>query len=57
MIEKKKQQRKSSLAALIEELDEINTRLGLPKPVWGEPDPTRHRITVRIPRQKKAWGA
>lgn len=53
MIEKTKQQRKSSLDTLIEELDEINTRLGLPKPVWGELDPTRHRMIVRMPRKKK----
>ena len=54
MTEKKKFTRKSSLDTLIEELDEINTRLGLPKPVWGEPDPTRHRMIVRMPRQKQA---
>ena len=47
----KKFTRKSSLDTLIEELDEINTRLGLPKPVWGEPDPTHHKMIVRMPRQ------
>ena len=49
--EEKKSTRKSSLDTLIEELDEINTRLGLPKPEWGEPDPTRHRMIVKMPRQ------
>ena len=48
--DERKLQRKSSLDTLIDRLDEINTRLGLPKPEWGEPDPTRHRIIVRMPR-------
>ena len=49
--DEKKFTRKSSLDTLIEELDEINTRLGLPKPVLAEPELTRHRIIVRMPRQ------
>ena len=52
--DERKPYRKSSLDTLIEELDEINTRLGLPKPEWGEPDPTRHRMIVKMPRQKSS---
>lgn len=54
MIEKTKQQRKSSLDTLIEELDEMYIKNGWKVPEWAEPDPTRHRIIVRMPRQQKA---
>ena len=55
--DEKKPQRKSGLAALIDRLDEMYIKNGWKVPEWAEPDPNRHRITVRIPRQKKAWGA
>ena len=54
MIEKTKQQRKSSLDTLIEELDEMYIKNGWKVPKWAKPDPTRHRIIVRMPRQQKA---
>ena len=47
--------RKSSLDTLIEELDEMFINAGLGgKSVQLEPDPTRHRMIVRMPRQKQA---
>ena len=55
--EEKKSTRKSSLDTLIEELDEMYIKNGWKVPEWAEPDPTRHRIIVRMPRQQKAWGA
>lgn len=55
MIEKTKQQRKSSLATLIERIDAKFIAAGLGgKSVRLKPDPTRHRIIVRMPRQQKA---
>ena len=46
--------RKSSLDTLIEELDEMFINAGLGgKSVQLEPDPTRHRMIVRMPRQKQ----
>ena len=51
--EEKKSTRKSSLDTLIEELDEIYIKNGWKVPEWAEPDPTRHRIIVRMPRQQK----
>ena len=55
--EEKKSTRKSSLDTLIEELDEMYIKNGWKVPKWAKPDPTRHRIIVRMPRQQKAWGA
>ena len=55
--EEKKSTRKSSLDTLIEELDEMYIKNGWKVPEWAEPDPTRHKIIVRMPRQQKAWGA
>lgn len=47
--------RKSSLDTLIEELDEMFINAGLGgKSVQLEPDPTRHRMIVRMPEQKQA---
>ena len=46
--------RKSSLDTLIEELDEMYIKNGWKVPEWLEPDPTRHRMIVRMPRQKQA---
>ena len=57
MTEKKKTVRKSGLAALIDRPDEMYIKNGWKVPKWAEPDPARHRIIVRIPRQQKAWGA
>lgn len=54
MIEKTKQQRKSSLDTLIEELDEMYIKNGWKVPKWAKPDPTRHRMIVRMPRKQKA---
>ena len=51
----KKTVRKSSLDTLIEELDEMFINAGLGgKSVQLEPDPTRHRMIVRMPEQKQA---
>ena len=44
----------SKVATLLGEIDEIFIKHGLPKPEWAEPDPTRHRIIVRMARQKQA---
>lgn len=53
--DEKKSTRKSSLDTLIEELDEMFINAGLGgKSVQLEPDPTRHRMIVRMPRQKQA---
>ena len=47
--------RKSSLDTLIEELDEMFINAGLGgKSVQLEPDPTRHRMIVRMPEQQQA---
>ena len=54
MIEKKKQQRKSSLVTLKERIDKKFIDAGLNGSEWAEPDPTRHRIIVGMPRQRKA---
>ena len=51
--EEKKSTRKSSLDTLIEELDEMYIKNGWKVPEWAEPDPTRHRMIVRMPRKKK----
>ena len=47
--------RKSSLDTLIERIDAkfINAGLG-GKSIQLEPDPTRHRMIVRMPEQKQA---
>ena len=53
--DEKKTVRKSSLDTLIEELDEMFINAGLGgKSVQLEPDPTRHRMIVRMSRQKQA---
>ena len=52
--DEKKSTRKSSLDTLIEELDEMYIKNGWKVPEWLEPDPTRHRMIVRMPRQKQA---
>lgn len=47
--------RKSSLATLIERIDAKFIAAGLGgKSVQLEPDPTRHRMIVRMPEQKQA---
>ena len=46
-----------NLVTLIDRLDEMYIKNGWKVPEWAEPDPTRHRIIVRMPRQQKAWGA
>ena len=46
--------RKSSLDTLIERLDEMYIKNGWKVPEWAEPDPTRHRMIVRMPEQKQA---
>ena len=47
--------RKSSLDTLIERIDAKFIAAGLGgKSVQLEPDPTRHRMIVRMPRQKQA---
>ena len=43
--------RKSRVATLLEEIDAIFIKHGLPKPVLAEQELTRHRIIVRMPRQ------
>ena len=50
----KKTVRKSSLDTLIDRLDEMYIKNGWKVPEWAEPDPTRHRMIVRMPRQKQA---
>ena len=53
--DEKKTVRKSSLDTLIEELDEMFINAGLGgKSVQLEPDPTRHRMIVRMQEQKQA---
>ena len=52
--DEKKLQRKSSLAALIDRLDEMYIKNGWKVPEWAEPDPTRHRMIVKMPRQKSS---
>ena len=53
--DEKKTVRKSSLDTLIDRLDEMFINAGLGgKSVQLEPDPTRHRMIVRMPRQKQA---
>ena len=53
--DEKKSTRKSSLATLIERIDAKFIAAGLGgKSVQLEPDPTRHRMIVRIPGQKQA---
>ena len=49
--DEKKTVRKSRVATLLEEIDAIFIKHGLPKPVLAEPELTRHRIIVRMPRQ------
>ena len=46
--------RKSSLDTLIGRLDEMYIKNGWKVPEWAEPDPTRHRMIVRMPEQKQA---
>ena len=46
--------RKSSLDTLIDRLDEMYIKNGWKVPEWAEPDPTRHRMIVRMPGQKQA---
>ncbi len=46
--------RKSSLDTLIDRLDEMYIKNGWKVPEWAEPDPTRHRMIVRMPEQKQA---
>ena len=50
----KKTVRKSSLDTLIDRLDEMYIKNGWKVPEWAEPDPTRHRMIVRMPEQKQA---
>ena len=53
--DEKKSTRKSSLDTLIERIDAKFIAAGLGgKSVQLEPDPTRHRMIVRMPRQKQA---
>ena len=53
--DERKPYRKSSLDTLIDRLDEMFINAGLGgKSVQLEPDPTRHRIIVRMPRQKSS---
>ena len=53
--DEKKTVRKSSLDTLIERIDAKFIAAGLGgKSVQLEPDPTRHRMIVRMPRQKQA---
>ena len=52
--DEKKTVRKSSLDTLIDRLDEMYIKNGWKVPEWAEPDPTRHRMIVRMPRQKQA---
>ena len=56
MIQDEKQKKSlSSLDTLIDRLDEMFINAGLGgKSVQLEPDPTRHRMIVRMPRQKQA---
>lgn len=43
-----------NLVTLIDRLDEMYIKNGWKVPEWAEPDPTRHRMIVRMPRQKQA---
>ena len=52
--DEKKPQRKSSLVTLKERIDKKFIDAGLNGSKWAEPDPTRHRMIVRMPRQKQA---
>lgn len=53
--DEKKSTRKLSLDTLIERIDAKFIAAGLGgKSVQLEPDPTRHRMIVRMPRQKQA---
>ena len=55
MIQDEKQKKSlSSLDTLIDRLDEMYIKNGWKVPEWAEPDPTRHRMIVRMPRQKQA---
>ena len=40
-----------NLDTLIDRLDEMYIKNGWKVPEWAEPDPTRHRIIVRMPRR------
>ena len=50
----KRHDRKSSLDTLIDRLDEMYIKNGWKVPEWAEPDPTRHRMIVKMPRQKSS---
>ena len=39
---------------LIDRLDEMYIKNGWKVPEWAEPDPTRHRMIVKMPRQKSS---
>ena len=43
-----------NLDTLIDRLDEMYIKNGWKVPEWAEPDPTRHRMIVRMPEQKQA---
>ena len=43
-----------NLVTLKERIDKKFIDAGLNGSKWAEPDPTRHRIIVRMPRQKQA---
>ena len=43
-----------NLVTLIDRLDEMFIKNGWKVPEWAEPDPTRHRMIVRMPEQKQA---
>ena len=43
-----------NLVTLIDRLDEMYIKNGWKVPEWAEPDSTRHRMIVRMPRQKQA---
>ena len=44
---------KSKVDILIERLDAIFIEAGLPKPVWVDPEPNRHRVIIRFQGKKK----